>query len=265
MSLEEAQEIIDNFYKGFKGVDQLTKDSQKMLREKGYVTDMWGRRRHIPDAQLPEYEVKPNEKYKNNYEFNPLLGALPHEDKATQMKIKQYQDKLSKAKWKKEVDSITQQAFKEGFNVKNNKGFITRALRQCLNARIQGTAASMTKLAMIMIDNDHELNQLGFHLLATVHDEVYGEAPTENSERAAKRLSEVMVEAARTKCSAVPWKCDGYNVKRWYLDESSAEVKKEFTKSGNIDIIKKKFPMIKEKYIEQMCNGTFEINTHEDI
>ena len=268
MSLEEAQEIIDNFYKGFKGVDQLTKDSQKMLREKGYVTDMWGRRRHIPDAQLPEYEVKPNEKYKNNYEFNPLLGALPHEDKATQMKIKQYQDKLSKAKWKKEVDNITQQAFKEGFNVKNNKGFITRSLRQCLNARIQGTAASMTKLAMIMVDNDPELNKLGFHLAVTVHDEVFGTCKIENAEAASKRLSEVMIDAAKTKCSAVPWKCDPYIVvDGWLEDEAIAVVKnnyEKYIKSGmsENDALTKvvdDYKMLNPDSIALVCNSDYVI------
>lgn len=271
-SVEDAQKIIDEFYKGFNGVKEYTDLSQKMLKEKGYVTDIFGRRRHISDARLPEFEVKPNEKYSNNYEFNPLIGAVKHEDKATLKKIKDYEDKLSKAKWKKEIDAISLQAQKEGFVVKNNRGFINRALRQCLNARIQGSSASMTKKAMIMIDNDEELNKLGFHLLVTVHDEVFGEAPTENSEQVAKRLSEVMIEAAKIKCGNVAWKCDPYTVKRWYEDEATAEVRTEYNKlldklssEEALIKIKSKFSMIQDKYLEQICNGTYEINKHEDI
>jgi DNA polymerase I len=209
LSQEEAEKIIEDFYKGFPGVKKLTDDSQEMLQRVGYVTDMWGRRRHLPDAQLPEFEVKPDEKYKNNFEFNPLIGAKPHEDKQMLIKIKSYQDKLSKAKWKKDIEAITLAAKKDGLIVKDNRGFINRAKRQCLNARIQGTAASMTKKAMIMIYNDEELNRLGFKLLITVHDEVFGQCPTENSKAAAKRLSEVMVATAADKCIC-KFKCDPY-------------------------------------------------------
>ena len=40
-SVKEAEDIIEYFYEGFPGVKKLTEDSQKMLKEKGYVVDMW--------------------------------------------------------------------------------------------------------------------------------------------------------------------------------------------------------------------------------
>lgn len=260
-SFEDCKKIIDDFYNGFKGVKKFTDDSQKMLEEKGYVTDMWGRRRRIADAQLPDFEVKSNKEVE---EFNPLIGSVPHEDKALQLKIKQYEDRLSKAKWKKDVDLITEQAKREGFSVKNNKGFINRALRQCVNARIQGTAASMTKRAMILIDEDEELNRLGFHLLITVHDEVLGECPRENSREASKRLSEVMINAAKEKCSC-KFKCDGYIVNDgWYCDEAAAEVYNEykkllnkFTKEEAVNKIINSYRMFNEDSIKSICNQTF--------
>lgn len=237
-----------------------------MLKEKGYVTDLWGRHRRIPDGALPDFEVK---LVNNTNDFNPLIGSVPHEDKEILKRIDYYKDKLSKTKWKKDVDNITAQAKREGLSVKNNKGFINRALRQCLNARIQGSSASMTKLAMILIDNDPELNRLGFKLLITVHDEVLGQCPRENSEAAAKRLSEVMVAAAQSKCSNVPWKCDGYAVSRWYEDELSGEIRNIYSKKKDdpnaIKELQEQFKMIKPEYVEQMCLETYEINTHEDI
>lgn len=269
VSVEEAQQIIDNFYEGFKGVKKLTEDSQKMLVEKGYVTDMWGRRRHLPDAQLPDFTITA-EGIVND--FNPLIGAPPHEDKSLQGKIKQYEIKLSKAKRKTDVDAITLSAKREGFKVRNNRLFKARAMRQCLNARIQGTAASMTKKAMAMIHNDPELNRLGFRLLVSVHDEVFGEVKTENADAAAKRLSEVMVNAAKEKC-VCKFKCDPYEVKRWYSDECSAEVLKDYNKlisKGDSEVdalakIKKNYSMINPIYVEQMCHDAFNPNGVEDI
>jgi DNA polymerase I-like protein with 3'-5' exonuclease and polymerase domains len=271
VSKEEAQAITDDFYQGFAGVKKFTSESQQMLREKGFVTDMWGRRRRIPDAQLPDFEVKPNESYKNNHDFNPLIGSIPHEDKALMQKIKHYEDALGKAKWKKDIDNITLQAQKDGLSVRNNKGFISRSLRQCLNARIQGSAASMTKAAMIAIHNDPELKALGFELLVSVHDEVFGQCPRENSEAAAKRLGDVMVLAANTKCKC-KFKCDGYAISRWYEDEASGEIKntynkylKQMSEEEALTKIKEDFSMVSEKYLKQMCLGTYECNVHDDI
>jgi len=262
LSREESEKIIDDFYKGFPGVKKLTEDSQEMLRKKGYVTDMFGRKRHIPDAQLPEYEIKSERK---SFEFNPLLDSPEHIDRRTESLISDYNKKLSEVKWKKDRDLIIAQAKKDGLSVTYNGGFINRALRQCLNARIQGTARSMTKLAMIMVHNDKELNDLGFKLLVTVHDEMYGMAPTENSKRAGERLCEVMVEAAKVKCGSVKWKCDPYIVKRWYLDEFSAEVLKDYNKCKDIDKVKSKYSAIKPEFIEMMCNETFDCNKYETI
>ena len=98
LSREESEKIIDDFYKGFPGVKKLTEDSQEMLRKKGYVTDMFGRRRHIPDAQLPEYEIKSEKK---SFEFNPLLDSPQHLDRRTESLISDYNKKLSEVKWKK--------------------------------------------------------------------------------------------------------------------------------------------------------------------
>lgn len=262
LSVQEANKIIEDFYLGFPGVKKLTEASQQMLREKGYVTDMFGRRRHIPDAMLPKYELTMSG---GNNLFNPLLHSINQLDDKSEKLIAKYRDELEKATWKKDKDLIIAQAKKDGVTVKDNGGFINRALRQCLNARIQGTAASMTKLAMIMIHNDKELNNLGFKLLVTVHDEVFGECPTENSELAAKRLCEVMVEAAKIRCSAVPWKCDPYILKHWYADELSAEVLKDFNKCHDIEKIKDKYSAINPKYVEMMCNEKFNVNLYEDI
>lgn len=277
LSKEEAEKIIEDFYKGFPGVKKLTDDSQQMLRTKGYVTDMFGRRRHIPDATLPRYDLKLVNK---TSVFNPFLQSISKLDSKTEQLINSYREELENATWKKDKDLIIDRAKKDGITVKDNSGFVSRALRQCLNARIQGTAASMTKLAMIMVHNDKELNDLGFKLLVTVHDEMFGECPTENSKRCGERLCEVMIEAAKVRCSVVPWKCDPYIVKHWYADNLSAVVLKDYNKLVNGDKekgtepidtdvamvkVKEKYSAVNPKYVEMMCNEKFDCNLYEDI
>ena len=260
-SLEEAQSIVDGYYGGLSGVKKYTEDSQLMLKKLGYVTDLWGRRRHIPDATLPEYTITSI----SNSKFNPFLHSVATLDESVEKKIVEFRTRLSNAKWKKDRDDIISEAKKHNIVITSNNSQISRALRQCLNARVQGSSASMTKLAMIMAHNDPELNRLGFKLIFTVHDEFAGIAPRENAQRVGERLCEVMVEAAKVKCGNVPWKCDPYVVSRWYLDNFVAEVLKDFGNLGSVIEVQKKYPAINPKYIEMMCNNEFDVNLYEDI
>ena len=259
-SIKEAEDIIQYFYDGFPGVKKLTEESQKMLKEKGYVTDMWGRRRHIPDAQLPDYTIQSDRSAAE--EFNPLIGAASHENSVIASRINYYAKAIEKALKKKDV---IEAAKKEHIKIVDNRGFINRAMRQCLNARIQGTASSMTKQAMINIDNDELLNKLGFKLTITVHDEVLGICPTETAEEASERLSEVMVNAAKTKC-VCPFKCDPYVVSDgWYEDENIGGILNKYnkllekgsSKEEAIDELTKTYPFFNEESIKAVCNQTY--------
>ena len=269
VSVERAEEIIKDFYKKFVGVKKFTEESEKMLLEKGYVTDLWGRRRHLPDAQLPDFFFF---SIKEISQFNPLIGAIPHEDLTTQAKIKHYQDKLSKAKWKKDADLIIASAKKDGLKVRNNKAFKSKALRQCLNARIQGSAASMTKLALTKIHSDELLNELGTELICTVHDEILVRCPREYSEEVGNRISDLMIEAAKDKCIC-KFKCDPTIEARWNESSCVAEVHKDYnnlikkglTEEEAFKKVVDKYQMISQNYLEQMCKESYVVNTHDDI
>ncbi len=101
------------------------------------------------------------------------------------------------------------------------------AERQCVNARIQGGAASMSKRAMINVHNNERLKELGFKLLIAVHDELIGECPEENKEECKQLLSEIMINSALPDV-VVPMKCDTDDFKSWYLDVYTSEIKKEY-------------------------------------
>ena len=110
-----------------------------------------------------------------------------------------------------------------------NTGRIAQAERQCLNARIQGSAASLTKLAMIQIHNSPELKELDAKLVMTIHDEVMLECPALYAEQAAEILPRIMIDAAAPYID-VPMKCDPAIESRWYTSEYAVAVQEEFKK-----------------------------------
>jgi DNA polymerase-1 len=120
---------------------------------------------------------------------------------------------LNKAYWS-EKQRIIAQARNEGIAIKDNGGHIAEATRQCVNSRIQGSAADMTKMAMLLVGTDKQLKEWGFKLLLTVHDELIGECPKEHVKGVAERFAFLMLEAAKE--LDVPSKCDVVITERWY-------------------------------------------------
>jgi len=76
----------------------------------------------------------------------------------------------------------------------NHKNYFYRseAERQSVNTRIQGSAADITKAAMLRIEFDHRLIMLGVLVLNQVHDEIVMEVPEENAEEAAVIIQHCM-------------------------------------------------------------------------
>lgn len=91
------------------------------------------------------------------------------------------------------------------------------AFRKCVNARIQGTSADITKRAMHYVDTDEELKDYGLRMLLTVHDEIISECPVSNYLRdAALRKRALMIKAAQDVLVGMPVKCDLEITDRWY-------------------------------------------------
>jgi DNA polymerase-1 len=66
-----------------------------------------------------------------------------------------------------------------------------------INARIQGSAADLLKLAMIAVDRELRARHPRSRLLLTVHDELVLEAPVESAERVAALVRHEMEGAAK--------------------------------------------------------------------
>lgn len=215
---KKAQAIKDSVFKGFPAIPQFEKDSLAMGEELGYVTTLWGRKRRLPDLQLDEFEFK----WKNGVapDDDPLgFDAMnePISDEVPEEIQEKYLKKLSKAYFG-EKRKIFEQANAEGIWIIDNGGRIADAQRQCVNARIQGSAADMSKLAMIKVGTDKRLKELGFRLLIPVHDELIGECPEENMKECKERFAKLMSEAAKDKLH-IPISCDVEVTKCWYGDK----------------------------------------------
>lgn len=225
-TVEEAQQIINDFYKQFPKVKEWTEKTEKDAKVTGYVEDLWGRRRRLPDILLPKYTVKST---KASTEFNPILYTLGKVNNSSAALVESYKKKLSKVKSRNDYQKIQQEAERDGIYIVDNGAFISQAERQCVNARIQGGAASMTKVCMRKIFDDEELNRLGAKLVLQIHDEVIVECPKQNAEAVMNRLTYVMKTSVADKVQ-VPFKCDGYIVNCWYEDDFGDILKQELQK-----------------------------------
>ena len=225
-TVEEAQQIINDFYKQFPKVKEWTEKTEKDAKVTGYVEDLWGRRRRLPDILLPKYTVKST---KASTEFNPILYTLGKVNNSSAALIESYKKKLSKVKSRNDYQKIQQEAERDGIYIVDNGAFISQAERQCVNARIQGGAASMTKVCMRKVFDDEELNRLGAKLVLQIHDEVIVECPKQNAEAVMNRLTYVMKTSVADKVQ-VPFKCDGYIVNCWYEDDFGDILKQELQK-----------------------------------
>lgn len=217
---EKAKSIKKSVFKGFPAIKQFEQSSLDMAYDMGYVTTVCGRKRRLPDLQLDEYEFRwkdgapPDD---DLLDFDGMNEPEYNEAEVPEDIIRYYTNKLSNC-WGSEKRKVFEEAKGEGIIITDNGGKIADATRQCVNSRIQGSAADLTKLAMIKLNNSKELKDLGFRLLIPVHDEVIAECPEENVKQCAKLLADIMSQAAEN-ILEMPIKCDVVVTKEWYGKE----------------------------------------------
>lgn len=135
-SVDEAQAIYDKVLDNFEGLAQFIEDSEDMARKYGFVETAWGRRRMLPDMQLPWYEFS----YKNGVspDFDPLSDSP---EKATEVPddiVEALTNKLLNCWSYKRREAIKEEIRANGISVKDNSKYIRDAKRQTVNARVQG-------------------------------------------------------------------------------------------------------------------------------
>lgn len=227
-SVAEAEGIKNAVFIGFPAINKFEKDSLQFAYDYGYVTTVCGRKRRLPDLMLNDYDFKwiddvPRET--DALDFDDMSNEVPDEI------VEKWLKRLYRVKpWERR--KVFEQANKQdGVWIIDNTKKIGDATRQCVNSRIQGSAADLTKLAMIDLCNNKRLRELGFKLLLQVHDEVIAECPKESMKECSELMAKLMSQAAE-KILEMPIKCDAEITRIWYGE--AINVSDMYDEQGNL-------------------------------
>ncbi|WP_028573551.1 DNA polymerase I [Desulfonatronovibrio hydrogenovorans] len=78
-----------------------------------------------------------------------------------------------------------------------NANLAQQARRMAINTVVQGSAADIIKKAMLAVDMDQELAELGAELILQVHDELLIEVPEAGAKKAGQRLALIMSQVEK--------------------------------------------------------------------
>ena len=211
ITLDKAKQLKRNLYQRFPEILKFEQESVKMAQELGYVDTICGRKCRIPDMMLDDYDFQWVDAPKSD-DVLDFEGDIDYE--VPDEICDKYWNRLHQ-KYAKKKAIFEEANKKDGVWIIDNTLKIAEATRKCVNSRIQGSAADLTKKAMAEVLKCNRLTELGFKLLIQVHDELIGECPEENIDECSKLLAEVMSKAAE-ELIGMPFSCDAEITKAWY-------------------------------------------------
>ena len=212
VDVETAQDALNKIYKACPGLLMLKQESIEFGRNYGYVETLWGRRRYIENINLPRYEFEFGKDFELPFDALDFENEKDNNVYINQIKA-EWLTRLSKARGFTQINAIIKMAASEGVIIHSNGSKIAECERFAVNTRVQGTAADMTKQAMILLNNDKQLKKYGFELLLTVHDEVIGQFNKEYVSEVNERVKYLML--IPTEDLIVPFSCDTVIYESW--------------------------------------------------
>ena len=215
-SIEEARSIKERVYIAFVSIKPFEEWSKQRVRDYGFVTTLWGRKRRLPEYNLPPFETYYVEISDVIDDEHFTMKKLP--GTVTPSEADYVIRKVSQAKWEEEDKLILKFAKEKGILVVDNRSKIAGAMRQIINSQVQGSAADMSKLALIKLMNDEELKKRLVKVIIPIHDEVLLETPLRYARFVKKRFAEDMNNAPKPKLT-IPVSCDVVTAFGWYHDE----------------------------------------------
>lgn len=219
-----AQKVYDSVLNAFPNLRSFMTASAKHVKEFGYTETILGRRRHLPDMQLPEFEFKAMKNYVNP-DVDPLdVTTLQDRSSIPERIVRQLEKEFSGYKYFGQIARRTKELYEEGIRVINNRSKINDASRQVVNSIIQGSAAEQTKMAILQLEHNERWREIKGRLLVPVHDELIAEVPIEHWKEGGELLSKCMCDAASF--LPFPSKCDVTTTFRWYGVEYPCPYKK---------------------------------------
>lgn len=213
--IKKAQSIYDAVLTAYPDMAKWMKETEEKAMKVGYVDNMFGRRRRLPQLLYPQYEFEfPNDTQENTKNYYISL----------------YLSKLQKAKWREDKEKIINMAAQKGIIIKNNEKIKADKRRNIINFCIQGGAAVITLRAMRNIMNNKRLQELGCELHMSIHDETLCSVPKENAYECAKLIEQCSKDAGHD--LLVPLSCDIEIAEHWYGES--------LTFNDNYELIKEK-------------------------
>ena len=212
---KQANKVFDAVMTGFPVLKKAIADCRARTKQIGYSETILGRRRHFPNIQLPLYEFVAEEGYVNP-DINPLdVNTLDNKEEIPERIQKALYKELTSYKYTGQVYKRIRQLHENNhIKVINNSKKIAEAERESWNNVIQGSAADLTKMAMLRLESDPEWQEIGGRLILPVHDELIVEVPFEHREKGAEILKRSMEQAGGF--LPFPISCDIEMTFRWY-------------------------------------------------
>lgn len=133
MKTKKAQKIYDSVMEAFPNLKKLMKSAQYSAKTQGYVETILGRRRHIPDMTLPDFEFKAMPGYINP-DIDPLdISTLDKGSDIPERIIHNLEKEFASYKYFGQIVKRTRELAEQHIKVINNRQKITDASRECVN------------------------------------------------------------------------------------------------------------------------------------
>lgn len=128
-----AQKVYDSVLNAFPNLRQLMISAQASAKKKGYTETILGRRRHLPDMQLEEFEFVPKKGYVNP-DIDPLdVTTLQDKSVIPQRIVDSLKQEFKGYKYFGQIAKRIRELDEQNIKVINNRAKINDASRQVVN------------------------------------------------------------------------------------------------------------------------------------
>lgn len=225
ISYEEACKLVhEDYFGAVPTLRQWIEDVHTFVQQNGYVTNMFGRRRHMPEAMMeipqslkwPDDSVRPECYRKGPYaswlgvDFYDIYDMADFQVKQL-IKNKGHLNQYSHCLSCPYVLSCIINR-----EVKFAKAKLSRILRQAVNMPVQSSAADLSFLAFNAMADEFKAQNMDTHVVLHVHDELVVIARDDEIEKANKIMDYYMIEWLKDYVNlSVPLEVDTEIVSRW--------------------------------------------------
>ena len=224
ITYEEAEDLVNNKYFGAAPVLKAWIDYTHLFAETyGYVDNMFGRRRHLPDASM---KIPYSLRWPSNSERPDCYRkcVAPRDIKVDLKDLHDISEgsigqQIKACKQYRHIKCTTCPCLKSCFvnsEVKYLKGKKNRAMRQAVNFEIQGSAADMSSSSLIWITQEMKRHKIDSTPILYIHDEIGCYTHKDHVDAASRVMDDCMSPRLKTLTNfSVPITVDTEVVRCW--------------------------------------------------